>query len=125
MRAVMFTAYGPPDVLTQVELPTPVPRGDQVLIRVHATTVTTAECGMRRGEPRWGRLILGPRRPRAGVRVLGLEFAGQVTAVGPKARRYRIGDRVFGFTGFTVGANAEYKCLSEGASFTTMPPNIT
>jgi NADPH2:quinone reductase len=54
-----------------------------------------------------------------------LEFAGQVTAVGPKARRYRIGDRVFGFTGFTVGANAEYKCLSEGASFTTMPPNIT
>lgn len=125
MRAVRFTAYGPPEVLTQVDLPTPAPRGDQVLIRVHATTVTTAECGMRRGEPRWGRVILGPLRPRAGVRVLGLEFAGQVTAVGPTARRYRVGDRVFGFTGFAVGANAEYKCLSEKASFTTMPPGVT
>ena len=121
----MFTAYGPPEVLTQVDLPTPVPRGDQVLIRVHATTVTSAECGMRRGEPRWGRVILGPRRPRKGVRVLGLEFAGEVAAVGPAARRYRTGDRVFGFTGFAVGANAEYKCLSERASLTAMPPNVS
>ncbi len=80
---------------------------------------------MRRGEPRWGRLILGPRRPRPGIRVLGLEFAGDVTAVGPAARRYQVGDRVFGFTGFGVGANAEYKCLSERASLTTMPPNVT
>ena len=53
MRAVMFKAYGPPEVLTQVDLPTPIPRGDQVLIRVHATTVTSADCGMRRGEPRF------------------------------------------------------------------------
>ncbi|WP_204301295.1 NAD(P)-dependent alcohol dehydrogenase [Actinoplanes campanulatus] len=125
MRAVMFHAYGPPDVLTQVDLPTPVPRADQVLIRVHATTVTSAECGMRRGEPRWGRVIIGLRRPRKGVRVLGLEFAGEVTAVGPAAHRFRVGDRVFGFTGFGVGANAEYKCLSERASVTTMPANVT
>lgn len=125
MRAVEFHAYGPPEVLTQVEMPTPVPRGDQVLVKVHATTVTSAECGMRRGEPRWGRVILGPLRPRRGVRVLGLEFAGEVAAVGPAARRYRTGDRVFGFTGFAVGANAEYKCLSERASLTTMPANVT
>jgi NADPH:quinone reductase-like Zn-dependent oxidoreductase len=125
MRAVMFGAYGPPEVLTQVDLPTPVPRGDQVQIRVYATTVTSAECGMRRGEPRWGRVVLGLRRPRRGVRVLGLEFAGQVTAVGPAARRLRVGDRVFGFTGLGVGANAEYKCLSERASMTTMPANVT
>lgn len=120
-----FDAYGPPEVLTQVDLPTPVPRGDEVQVRVHATTVTSAECGMRRGEPRWGRIILGPFRPRAGVRVLGLEFAGVVSAVGPAARRYRIGDRVFGFTGFGVGADAEYKCLSERASLTTMPPGVS
>ncbi|MEV0130629.1 zinc-binding dehydrogenase [Dactylosporangium sp. NPDC050688] len=81
MQAVMFHAYGPPEVLVQAELPVPVPRRDQVLVRVHATTVTSAECGMRRGEPRWGRLILGPRRPRKGVRVLGLEFAGEVAAL--------------------------------------------
>jgi NADPH:quinone reductase-like Zn-dependent oxidoreductase len=125
MRAVMFRAYGPPDVLTQVDVPTPAPRADQVQIRVHATTVTSAECGMRRGEPRWGRVILGLRRPRKGVRVLGLELAGEVTAVGPAARRFRVGDRVFGFTSFGVGANAEYKCLSERASVTTMPANVT
>jgi NADPH:quinone reductase-like Zn-dependent oxidoreductase len=83
MHAVMFHRYGPPEVLTPVELPIPAPRGDQVQIRVQATTVTSAECGMRRGEPRWGRIILGPLRPRAGVRVLGLEFAGEVTALGP------------------------------------------
>ena len=121
----MFHAYGAPDVLAQVDLPTPVPRADQVLIRVHATTVTSAECGMRRGEPRWGRVIIGLRRPRKGVRVLGLEFAGEVMAVGPAARRLQVGDRVFGFTGFGVGANAEYKCLSERASVTTMPANVT
>ena len=124
MRAAMYQAYGPPDVLTVVDRPTPVPRGDQVQVRVHATTVTSAECGMRRGEPRWGRVIIGPFRPRKGIRVLGLEFAGEVTALGPAARRFRLGDRVFGFTGFAAGANAEYTCLSEGASLTTMPPNV-
>ncbi|MFY1670030.1 NAD(P)-dependent alcohol dehydrogenase [Plantactinospora sp. WMMB334] len=125
MRAVMFQAYGPPEVLTQVDLPTPVPRADQVLIRVHATTVTSAECGMRRGEPRWGRVVIGLRRPRRRVRVLGLELAGQVTAVGPATNRFRVGDRVFGFTSFGAGANAEYKCLSERASIARMPENVT
>lgn len=79
---------------------------------------------MRRGEPRWGRVVIGLRRPRRGVRVLGLEFAGDVTAVGPAVRRLRVGDRVFGFTSFGAGANAEYKCLSERASITTMPDNV-
>jgi NADPH2:quinone reductase len=124
MRAAMYQAYGPPEVLTLVDRPTPVPRGDQVQVRVHATTVTSAECGMRRGEPRWGRVIIGPLRPRKGIRVLGLEFAGEVTGLGPSARRFSLGDRVFGFTGFAVGANAEYTCLSEAASLTTMPPNV-
>jgi NADPH2:quinone reductase len=54
-----------------------------------------------------------------------LEFAGEVTALGPAARRFRVGDRVFGFTGFGVGANAEYKCMSERASIATMPANVT
>ncbi len=121
----MFREYGPPEVLTPVELPVPVPGGDQVLIRVHATTVTSAECGMRRGEPRWGRVIIGPLRPRRGVRVLGLEFAGEVTALGPAVRRLRVGDRVFGFTGFALGANAEFLCLSERASLTTMPAQVS
>jgi NADPH:quinone reductase-like Zn-dependent oxidoreductase len=73
----------------------------------------------------WGRVVIGLRRPRKRVRVLGLEFAGEVTAVGPAARQFRAGDRVFGFTGFDVGANAEYKCLSERASVATVPANVT
>ncbi|MEU4626806.1 NAD(P)-dependent alcohol dehydrogenase [Actinoplanes sp. NPDC023801] len=121
MRAMVFDAYGPPEVLKPADLPTPAPRGGEVLIRVHATTVTSAECGMRRGEPRWGRIILGPFKPRRGVRVMGLEFAGEIVATGPAVRRYREGDRVFGFTGFALGANAEYLRLPERASFTTMP----
>ncbi|GIE94348.1 NAD(P)-dependent alcohol dehydrogenase [Paractinoplanes rishiriensis] len=124
MRAVVFDRYGPPEVLRQAELPVPVPRGDELLIRVHATTVTSAECGMRRGEPRWGRVIIGPVRPRRAIRVLGLEFAGEVAATGPDAATYRAGDRVFGFTGFGVGANAEFKCLSEKASLTTVPADV-
>ncbi|MBU2664298.1 NAD(P)-dependent alcohol dehydrogenase [Actinoplanes bogorensis] len=125
MRAMMFDAYGPPEVLRAVDLPRPRPRGDEILVRVHATTVTSAECGMRRGEPRWGRVVLGPRRPRAGVRVLGLEFAGEVTELGPRADGFQPGERVFGFTGFGVGANAEFKCLSARASMTTVPDGVT
>ncbi|MDI6100208.1 NAD(P)-dependent alcohol dehydrogenase [Actinoplanes sp. NEAU-A12] len=124
MRAMVYDAYGPPEVLRPADLPTPSPRGDQVLVRVHATTVTSAESGMRQGMPRWGRVILGPVRPRKGVRVLGLEFAGDVVSTGPDARRIRAGDRVFGFTGFTLGANAEYLCLSERASLTILPEHV-
>jgi NADPH:quinone reductase-like Zn-dependent oxidoreductase len=125
MRAMVYQEYGPPEVLRPAELPTPSPSGDQVLIRVHATTVTAAETGMRQGLPRWGRVILGPFKPRRGVRVLGLEFAGEVVTTGPAAQRYRPGDRVFGFTGFALGANAEYLCLPERASMTTIPNRVT
>ncbi|GIE76919.1 alcohol dehydrogenase [Actinoplanes philippinensis] len=125
MRAMVYQEYGPPEVLRAAELPEPAPSGDQVLIRVHATTVTSAETGMRQGLPRWGRIIIGPFKPRRGVRVLGLEFAGEVVTTGPAAQRYRPGDRVFGFTGFALGANAEYLCLSERASMTTIPNRVT
>ncbi|GAA4468901.1 NAD(P)-dependent alcohol dehydrogenase [Phytohabitans houttuyneae] len=120
----MFHRYGPPEVLSVVDVPTPVVRDSQVLIRVHATTVTSAECGMRRGEPRWGRVILGPVRPRRGVRVLGLEFAGEVVEAGRSVGRFRVGERVFGFTGFAVGAAAEYLRLPERASIAAMPANV-
>ncbi|WP_238008659.1 NAD(P)-dependent alcohol dehydrogenase [Dactylosporangium sp. AC04546] len=125
MRAVMFREYGPPSVLTAVDVPVPETRPGQVLVRVHATTVTSAECGMRRGEPRWGRVILGLRRPRKGIRVLGLEFAGEVAATGAGVRRFSLGDRVFGFTGFGVGANAEYKAIAERASVAPMPAGLS
>lgn len=125
MRVVVFAEYGSPEVLTLDEVAKPAPRNGEVLVKVHATTVTTAECLMRQGQPRWGRIILGLRRPRKKIRTLGTEFAGEVEAVGPGVRRFSKGDQVFGFTGFGLGANAEYKCVSESGSLALKPANTS
>jgi NADPH2:quinone reductase len=125
VKAVVYTRFGPPDVLVLRDLPKPAPRDDEVLIRVHATTVTTAECHMRRGRPLWGRPLIGLVRPRRRYQVLGTELAGRVEAVGAKASRFRVGDDVFGFTGFDIGSNAEYKTLRHDASLEHMPRNLS
>lgn len=125
MKAVMFAEYGAPEVLTLDDVAQPTPRDGEVLVRVHATTVTTAECLMRQGRPIWGRIIIGLRRPRKRIRTLGLELAGEVEAVGPGVRRFKPGDQVFGFTGFGVGAYAEYKCMPETGSLALKPANTT
>nr|BFE79844.1 hypothetical protein GCM10020093_024450 [Planobispora longispora] len=124
MKAAVYTRFGPPEVLTLCQLPKPVPRDDEVLVRVRATTVTSAECTMRRGEPLWGRVILGFLRPRVRMRTLGTELAGEVEQVGAGVTRFRPGDEVFGFTGFRLGANAEYVCLPQRASLAPKPVNI-
>lgn len=121
----MHTAFGPPDVLRLTEVETPVPGHGEVLIKVVATTVTAAEAAMRRGEPRWGRVVLGFTRPRRRMRTLGMELAGEVAAVGAGVTRFRPGDRVFGFTGFGLGAYADYKCMPEQRSLAAMPANVT
>lgn len=121
----MHTRFGPPDVVRVVEKPRPVVRPGDVLIKVRATTVTSAECAMRRGEPLWGRVILGLRRPRTALRTLGLEVAGVVDAVGPEVTRFRVGDEVFGFTGFAVGAHADYVRLPAAGSLAPKPAGLT
>jgi NADPH2:quinone reductase len=80
---------------------------------------------MRRGEPRWGRVIIGFTGPRKRMRTLGTELAGEVEAVGNDVRRFRPGDQVFGFAGFNIGANAEYICLPERASLSLKPVNTS
>ncbi len=103
MKAVVFSEYGSPDVLALSDVALPVPRDGEVLIRIHATTVTAAECLMRQGRPIWGRIIIGLRKPRKGIRTLGMELAGEVTAVGPGVRRFKSGDQVdYTATDFTV-----------------------
>ncbi|NRQ40109.1 NAD(P)-dependent alcohol dehydrogenase [Nonomuraea sp. NN258] len=124
MKAAIYTRFGPPEVLALHQVPKPEPREDEVLIQVRAMTVTSAECAMRRGEPLWGRIILGLRRPRKRMRTLGTELAGRVEAVGAKVTRFRPGDEVFGFTGFRLGANAEYVCLAQRASLELKPVNL-
>jgi NADPH:quinone reductase-like Zn-dependent oxidoreductase len=114
MKAIICTAYGSPDVLQLREVEKPAPKDDQVLIRIHATTVSRADTEIRKFSfPGWIwlpiRLFFGVFKPR--VRILGEEFAGVVEAIGKQATSFSEGDRVFGTTGIGLGAYAEYICL--------------
>ncbi len=125
MKAVVYERFGPPDVLEVRDVPTPTPGDDEVLVRICATTVTAAEADMRRGRPWWGRVVLGFLRPRRRMRTLGTELAGVVASVGKNVTRFRVGDEVFGFAGFRIGANAEYLRLGERASMCIKPTNVS
>jgi len=129
MKAVVFRKYGPPDVLRLEEVPKPAPKDDEVLIRIHAATVATADCEVRSFTfPLWLRLPLrlmfGVFRPKESVRILGQELAGEIEAVGEDVRRFRAGDRVFAALG-GFGAHAEYKCLRADGAIATMPANLS
>ncbi|MBM7774957.1 NADPH2:quinone reductase [Actinokineospora baliensis] len=125
MKAAVHERFGPPGVVGVVEVPVPVPGVNDVLIKVLATTVTSAECNMRQGKPVWGRVILGFRRPRKRLRTLGLEVAGVVEAVGAGVQRFAPGDEVFGFTGFAVGGHAEYLRMPATGSLAPKPVGLS
>ncbi len=122
MRAIVHTKYGSPDVLRLMEVERPVPKDDEVLIRVHATTVNRTDCGFLRGEPFIVRLFGGLLRPKATI--LGSELAGEVEAAGKDVTSFRQGDQVFGLTDLHFGAHAEYVCLPEDAPIATKPANM-
>ncbi len=128
MKAVICTRYGPPDVLRVEEVEKPIPKDDQVLIRVHAATVTAGDCELRglRLPFMWQLLVrigFGFRGPRR--RILGQELAGEIESVGRDVKRFRKGDQVLALTGLSLGAYAEYSCLSEKALMATKPVNMT
>jgi len=120
MRAVVHDRYGPPDVLRVEEVERPEPAADEVLIRVHATTVTQTDCHMWRARPFFWRFMLGLRRPRR--RTLGLEFAGVVEATGTEVTELEFGDRVFGLK---TGSHAEYVCVRESGLIARMPGGMS
>jgi NADPH:quinone reductase-like Zn-dependent oxidoreductase len=121
MRAVVHDRYGPPDVLRLEDVERPARANDEVLVRVHATTVTRTDCGMRRPDPFFVRLFTGLRRPRR--RILGMELAGEVEEVGSAVGEFEVGDRVFGLIDF--GANAELVCVREAGALARMPEGLT
>lgn len=123
MRAAVRTVYGPPDVVREAEVETPVPGPDQVLVRVHAATVTAADRAFRSGTPRFARLFTGLRRPKKSV--LGTEFAGEVAAVGTAVTRFAVGDKVFGATDLGFGAHAEFVCVKESGAVAELPTGLS
>src|SRR5665647_2192835 len=107
MRAVVHHEYGPPEVLRLEDVERPAPKEDEVLVRIHATTVTRSDTGWRSGEPFLSRLYTGLLRPKKNI--LGCELAGEVEAVGAAVTEFEVGAHVFGRSGF--GANAEFICM--------------
>jgi NADPH:quinone reductase-like Zn-dependent oxidoreductase len=122
VRAIVYDKYGPPEVLRLADVSKPVPKADEVLVRVVATTVNRTDCGFRKGEPWVARFWSGLVRPR--LSILGNELSGEVEAVGADVRTFRAGDQVCGLTGDGFGAYAEYVCLPARAPIVRRPANL-
>jgi NADPH:quinone reductase-like Zn-dependent oxidoreductase len=120
MRAVVQDRYGPPEVLRIEEVDRPAPKADEVLVKVHATTVTRSDCGVRAADPFFTRAFFGLRRPKQ--MIAGTELAGVVEAVGSAVSEFKVGDEVFGLRS---GANAEYVCVRESRALAHKPAGMT
>jgi NADPH:quinone reductase-like Zn-dependent oxidoreductase len=126
MRAVVYDRYGPADVLHIAEVPRPTPKADEVLVKVHAAAVTRADGETRSANRRSGRivstisrLVFGFRTPRQPI--LGKDFSGEVAEAGSEVAQFKVGDQVFGSTGFRFGAHAEYLTIKASRYVATMP----
>jgi NADPH:quinone reductase-like Zn-dependent oxidoreductase len=123
MKAIVYTKYGPPDVLQLTEVEKPAPKVTEVLIKIYAATVNRTDCGFLRAAPFIVRFFSGLMKPKNAI--LGNEFAGQIEAIGKGVTSFGVGDRVFGFNGVTFGAHAEYMVMPEEAPLATMPEHMT
>ncbi|MBE0571398.1 MAG: NAD(P)-dependent alcohol dehydrogenase [Ignavibacteriaceae bacterium] len=123
MKTVVYSKYGSPEVLHLKEIEKPIPKENEVLIRVHTSTVTATDCVFRRGKPKFSRLFTGITKPKN--QVLGSEFAGEIETVGSKVKSFKPGDKVYGTTP-GAGSYQEYICLvEEKATLAKMPVNKT
>jgi NADPH:quinone reductase-like Zn-dependent oxidoreductase len=129
MKAILHTKYGPSDELQLKEVEKPFPKDNEVLIKVHASTVTTSDCNARNFTfvPKSFRFLAGMmfgfKKPK--INILGIDLAGEIEAVGKDVKRFRIGDQVFGSAGTKFGAHAEYACVSETGALAIKPTHIT
>lgn len=122
MKAIVYTQYGPPEVVQLSEVEKPVPKDNEVLIKIHATTVNRTDCGFRSAEYFIIRFFSGLLRPKN--KILGNEFAGVIEAIGNEVESFSIGDKVFGYNDTKFGAHAEYMVMAENDSITTMPEKM-
>jgi NADPH:quinone reductase-like Zn-dependent oxidoreductase len=129
MKAIVHTKYGPPDELQLKEVEKPVPKANEVLIKIHATTVTTSDCNVR-NLTFVPKLFLLPMRMQFGFikptnKILGFDLAGDIEAVGKDVTRFKISDQIFGTTEPAYGAHAEYICLPEDGVLAIKQANMT
>ncbi|MDZ4705854.1 MAG: NAD(P)-dependent alcohol dehydrogenase [Saprospiraceae bacterium] len=123
MQAVIYEKYGPPSVLKIKTIEKPVPKDNEVLIRVYATTVNRTDCAILRAKPfimRFGMGLLRPKKP-----IGGTDFSGKIEAVGKAVTSFKAGDQVFGFNDMGLSSHAEYMTLGEDKALATMPENIS
>lgn len=123
MKAAVHTRYGPPDVVRIEEVGKPAVSDNDVLVKIHATTVNRTDCGFRAAKPFLARFLTGLVRPK--ITILGNEFAGLVEAVGERVTSFKASDRVFGYNEGPFGAHAEYMSIPEDGSLATMPDGMT
>ena len=122
MKAVVYEKYGPPEVLKLKEVEKPVPGNNEVLVKVHATVVTTGDIRIRKADPFMARTFNDLLKPKR--KILGMNFAGEIAGVGKTVKMFKEGDKVFGSTVFEFGTYAEYVCISENGVITTIPSNL-
>lgn len=123
MKAIVCTKYGSPDVLQLKEVEKPVPKDNEVLIKVYSSSVTRADTMMRKGTPFYGRFFIGLTKPKNPI--TGTGFAGIIEDTGKAVKIFKKDDPVFGETGVGFSANAEYVCISENGLLTAKPENIS
>jgi len=123
MKAIITTKYGSPDVLQLQDIEKPTLKDNEVLVKIHAASVTAADTMMRKGTPLYGRLFIGLTKPKHPI--AGTGFSGTIEAIGRDVKLFKVGDEIFGESIFGAGTNAEYTCVPENGVLALKPSNLT